>query len=293
MATLLPRAHPHARSVARGAAGATACVAATAQQSTATAAAVRPEPAPSKAAETAQEQPVAGQQPSGVGAVPPPQLAAAETTPAETEEEPARRGRLNSQPWLTRVHWLRRPSLPPVATEANVASAYSRGGLRQPPAAPTLRWISVGQRGHLNGKGMPPSLHTHDLPSQRRAGQIGIWRLANRRILGAADPATKNGYAVQRALRSCKSPITNRIIMIRCRSGVSTRTVTVRTRAQSGGASACPLLQLPFTKRKWQEELDFGRDPYVVQQDILAGNAVAGGNMLMQVTVASRGLLGA
>ena len=81
--------------------------------------------------------------------------------------------------------------------------------------------------------------------------------------------------------------------MIRCRSGVSTRTVTVRTRAQSGGASACPLLQLPFTKRKWQEELDFGRDPYVVQQDILAGNAVAGGNMLMQVTVASRGLLGA
>ena len=73
--------------------------------------------------------------------------------------------------------------------------------------------------------------------------------------------------------------------MIRCRSGLSTRTA-VRTSAQSGGASACPLMRLPFTKRKWQEELDFGRDPYVVQQDILAGNAVAGGNMLMQVTVA-------
>ena len=67
---------------------------ATAQQAAAAAAAESPAPAPSKAAEMAQEQPVPGQQPSGVGVVPPPQLAAAETTPAETEaeEEPAPAG---------------------------------------------------------------------------------------------------------------------------------------------------------------------------------------------------------
>lgn len=35
----------------------------------------------------------------------------------------------------------------------------------------------------------------------------------------------------------------------------------------------------------WREELDFGRDPLLVQRDILAGGPVAGGNMLMQKMV--------
>lgn len=57
--------------------------------------------------------------------------------------------------------------------------------------------------------------------------------------------------------------------------------VTLRSRTRFvpfASTGRCPM----FTKRPMREELDFGRDPLLVQRDILKGEPLAEGNMLMQ-----------
>ena len=58
---------------------------------------------------------------------------------------------------------------------------------------------------------------------------------------------------------------------------LSSRNV-IRSSAANG---RCPM----FTKRPMSEEFDFGRDPLLVQRDILNGAPLAEGNMLMQKMV--------
>ena len=144
---------------------------------------------------------MARQQPSGAGVVPPPQLAAAKTTPAETQEARPVRA---SQPRLTRVRWpLAAAAFPPsggyggqrgigLQQGRHTATACCRYGDFRRPTRP-LKWGRACRR-----------VYTHTVAISEKGRSDRNMAIGESTIFLCGRSRHTNGCVVQRALRSCK-----------------------------------------------------------------------------------------